>query len=134
MLGPRYEVCGTARGITVPMDTSSMCLILALFCITVPMDTSWLCNDHMMSNFSLSLQEGFRAKYLKAKLDYRVSFAAVRYVGVIAAVALETRKPLVMEELEVALPQAMEVRLKILCTSLCYTDIYFKEAKVTTFG
>ncbi|KAF8393722.1 hypothetical protein HHK36_019920 [Tetracentron sinense] len=54
--------------------------------------------------------------------------------GVIAAVALETRKPLVMEELEVALPQAMEVRLKILCTSLCYTDIYFREAKVTTFG
>jgi Zn-dependent alcohol dehydrogenase len=31
---------------------------------------------------------------------------------------------------EVAPPQAMEVRLKILFTSLCHTDVYFWEAKV----
>jgi alcohol dehydrogenase/alcohol dehydrogenase class-P len=45
-------------------------------------------------------------------------------------VAWEAGKPLVMEEVEVAPPQAMEVRLKILFTSLCHTDVYFWEAKV----
>ena len=50
-----------------------------------------------------------------------------------AAVAWEAGKPLVIEEVEVAPPKAMEVRLKILFTSLCHTDVYFWEAKVTTF-
>jgi len=46
-----------------------------------------------------------------------------------AAVAWEAGKPLVIEEVEVAPPQAMEVRIKILYTSLCHTDVYFWEAK-----
>ncbi|KAM2909491.1 hypothetical protein FF1_002469 [Malus domestica] len=46
-----------------------------------------------------------------------------------AAVAWEAGKPLVVEEVEVAPPQANEVRLKILFTSLCHTDVYFWEAK-----
>ncbi|RVW85325.1 Alcohol dehydrogenase 1 [Vitis vinifera] len=49
-----------------------------------------------------------------------------------AAVAWEAGKPLVIEEVEVAPPQAMEVRLKILFTSLCHTDVYFWEAKGQT--
>ncbi|KAL0326080.1 UNVERIFIED_CONTAM: Alcohol dehydrogenase 1 [Sesamum radiatum] len=43
----------------------------------------------------------------------------------VAAVAWEAGKPLVIEEVEVAPPQKMEVRLKILFTSLCHTDVYF---------
>ncbi|KAL0351576.1 UNVERIFIED_CONTAM: Alcohol dehydrogenase 2 [Sesamum calycinum] len=46
-----------------------------------------------------------------------------------AAVAWEPGKPLVIEEVEVAPPQKREVRLKILFTSLCHTDVYFWEAK-----
>ncbi|KAJ0571690.1 putative alcohol dehydrogenase [Helianthus annuus] len=46
-----------------------------------------------------------------------------------AAVAWEAGKPLVIEEVEVAPPQKMEVRIKILFTSLCHTDVYFWEAK-----
>ncbi|KAL2512444.1 Alcohol dehydrogenase class-P [Abeliophyllum distichum] len=46
-----------------------------------------------------------------------------------AAVAWEAAKPLVIEEVEVAPPQKLEVRLKILFTSLCHTDVYFWEAK-----
>ncbi|KAK9096357.1 hypothetical protein Sjap_021854 [Stephania japonica] len=46
-----------------------------------------------------------------------------------AAVAWESGKPLVIEQVEVAPPQAMEVRLKILDTALCHTDVYFWEAK-----
>ncbi|XP_049932365.1 alcohol dehydrogenase 1-like [Nymphaea colorata] len=42
-----------------------------------------------------------------------------------AAVAWEAGKPLVIEEVEVAPPQAMEVRIKILFTALCHTDVYF---------
>ncbi|KAJ9675160.1 hypothetical protein PVL29_024206 [Vitis rotundifolia] len=49
-----------------------------------------------------------------------------------AAVAWEAVKPLVIEEVEVAPPQATEVRLKILYTSLCHTDVYFWEAKGQT--
>lgn len=46
-----------------------------------------------------------------------------------AAVAWEAGKPLVIEEVEVAPPKAMEVRIKIKYTSLCHTDVYFWEAK-----
>jgi len=49
---------------------------------------------------------------------------------VTAAIAWEAGKPLVIEEVEVAPPKAGEVRLKILYTSLCHTDVYFWEAKV----
>lgn len=52
------------------------------------------------------------------------------YVVIVAAVAWEAGKPLVVEEVEVAPPQANEVRLKILFTALCHTDVYFWEAKV----
>lgn len=48
-----------------------------------------------------------------------------------AAVAWEAGKPLVIEEVEVAPPQKDEVRVKILFTALCHTDVYFWEAKVT---
>ncbi|KAJ0462108.1 putative alcohol dehydrogenase [Helianthus annuus] len=37
-------------------------------------------------------------------------------------VAWEAGKPLVIEEVEAAPPQKMEVRIKILFTSLCHTD------------
>ncbi|CAL5414667.1 unnamed protein product [Camellia sinensis] len=49
-----------------------------------------------------------------------------------AAVAWEAGKPLVIEEVEVAPPQKKEVRLQILYTSLCHTDVYFWEAKGQT--
>jgi hypothetical protein len=51
-----------------------------------------------------------------------------------AAVAWEAGKPLSMEEVEVAPPQVMEVRIKILFTSLCHTDVYFWEAKVSIYS
>ncbi|KAK9986573.1 hypothetical protein SO802_031524 [Lithocarpus litseifolius] len=47
-----------------------------------------------------------------------------------AAVAWEAGKPLVIEEVEVAPPQENEVRLKILFTALCHSDVYFWEAKL----
>ena len=60
------------------------------------------------------------------------SFDKWIYTSITAAVAWEAGKPLVIEEVEVAPPQVMEVRLKILFTSLCHTDVYFWEAKVTS--
>ena len=47
-----------------------------------------------------------------------------------AAISWEAGKPLSIEEVDVAPPQADEVRVKILFTSLCHTDVYFWEAKV----
>ncbi|XP_070834785.1 alcohol dehydrogenase 1-like [Chaetodon trifascialis] len=41
-----------------------------------------------------------------------------------AAVAWEPNKPLVIEEIEVAPPQAKEVRIKIVATAVCHTDLY----------
>jgi D-arabinose 1-dehydrogenase-like Zn-dependent alcohol dehydrogenase len=52
--------------------------------------------------------------------------------SIAAAVAWEAGKPLSIEEVEVAPPQAMEVRVKILYTALCHTDVYFWEAKVSS--
>ncbi|XP_076017106.1 alcohol dehydrogenase 1-like [Genypterus blacodes] len=42
-----------------------------------------------------------------------------------AAVAWEPNKPLVMEEVEVAPPQANEVRMKIVSTAVCHSDLFF---------
>lgn len=41
-----------------------------------------------------------------------------------AAVAWEPNKPLTIEDVEVAPPQANEVRIQILFTALCHTDAY----------
>jgi Zn-dependent alcohol dehydrogenase len=49
--------------------------------------------------------------------------------SIVVPVAWEARKPLVMEEVEVAPPHATEARLKILCATLYHTDVYFWEAK-----
>jgi alcohol dehydrogenase class-P len=49
-----------------------------------------------------------------------------------AAVAWAAGEPLKIEEVEVAPPQAMEVRIKIHYTALCHTDVYFWEAKGQT--
>ncbi|CAK6974351.1 alcohol dehydrogenase 1 [Scomber scombrus] len=41
-----------------------------------------------------------------------------------AAVAWEPNKPLVIEEIEVAPPQANEIRIKIVASGVCHTDLY----------
>ena len=46
--------------------------------------------------------------------------------------AWEPNKPLVIEDVEVAPPQAGEVRIKILYTALCHTDAYTWSGKVST--
>ncbi|XP_062190583.1 alcohol dehydrogenase-like 5 isoform X2 [Phragmites australis] len=46
-----------------------------------------------------------------------------------AAVSKAPGQPLEMEEVEVAPPRAHEVRIRILCTSLCHTDITFWRMK-----
>ncbi|XP_057248415.1 alcohol dehydrogenase-like 7 isoform X2 [Beta vulgaris subsp. vulgaris] len=46
-----------------------------------------------------------------------------------AAIAREAGQPLLIEEVIVAPPKAHEVRIKILCTSLCYSDITFWKLK-----
>jgi hypothetical protein len=48
-------------------------------------------------------------------------------------VAWEPNKPLVIEDVQVAPPQAGEVRVKILFTALCHTDAYTWSGKVDTF-
>ncbi|KAF8413677.1 hypothetical protein HHK36_001669 [Tetracentron sinense] len=72
---------------------------------------------------------------LRAKLDLlqtqKTNLAIIfgggrqRYVGLIIAMVWEAGKPPVM-----VLPQAMEVRLKILYTSLCHTDVYSGKPRV----
>ncbi|KAL4297086.1 hypothetical protein GQ457_12G016530 [Hibiscus cannabinus] len=44
-----------------------------------------------------------------------------------AAVCRNPGKPLLIEEIEVEPPHAWEIRIKILCTSLCHSDITFWE-------
>ncbi|KAL3505460.1 hypothetical protein ACH5RR_035301 [Cinchona calisaya] len=47
-----------------------------------------------------------------------------------AAVAREAGEPLVIEEVIVAPPKSGEVRIKIICTSLCFSDVTFWRLKV----
>ncbi|KAK1791543.1 hypothetical protein P4O66_013543 [Electrophorus voltai] len=41
-----------------------------------------------------------------------------------AAVAWEPNAPMVIEEIEVAPPQANEIRIKVIATGVCHTDLY----------
>ncbi|CAK9134259.1 unnamed protein product [Ilex paraguariensis] len=61
-----------------------------------------------------------------------MSSTAGKVIRCRAAVAWEAGKPLVIEEVEVAPPHKVEVRLKILFTSLCQTEVIFWEARVGT--
>ncbi|CAN6199853.1 unnamed protein product [Urochloa humidicola] len=54
---------------------------------------------------------------------------ATRPIRCKAAVCKAAGEPLEMEEVEVAPPRAHEVRVKIICTSLCHTDITFWRVK-----
>ncbi|XP_052877142.1 alcohol dehydrogenase 1-like isoform X2 [Gossypium arboreum] len=78
----------------------------------------------------------FQVSKRKKRIVCQVNMSAQSTAGQVirckAAVAWEAGKPLVIEEVEVAPPQEMEVRLKILFTSLCHTDVYFWEAKGQT--
>ena len=47
-----------------------------------------------------------------------------------AAVAWGPGEPLVMEEVEVAPPGRLEVRVKVLFTSVCHTDLSFLKGEV----
>eukprot|EP01130_Rhizamoeba_saxonica_P007215 TRINITY_DN2911_c1_g1_i1.p1 TRINITY_DN2911_c1_g1~~TRINITY_DN2911_c1_g1_i1.p1 ORF type:complete len:383 (-),score=86.08 TRINITY_DN2911_c1_g1_i1:29-1177(-) len=46
-----------------------------------------------------------------------------------AAVAWEAQKPLVIETIEVGVPQPGEVRIKVLATGICHTDLYTLSGK-----
>lgn len=48
----------------------------------------------------------------------------------VAAVAWEPNKPLTVQDVQVAPPQAGEVRVQILFTALCHTDAYTWGGKV----
>lgn len=47
-----------------------------------------------------------------------------------AAVAWGAGEPLVIEEVEVSPPQPLEIRLRVVCTSLCRSDITAWECQV----
>jgi Zn-dependent alcohol dehydrogenase len=49
-----------------------------------------------------------------------------------AAVCRANGAPLVIEEIVVDPPKAYEIRIKIICTSLCHTDLTFWRVKVRT--
>jgi hypothetical protein len=49
-----------------------------------------------------------------------------------AAVAWGPGQPLVMEEVEVAPPGAMEIRVKVVSTSVCRSDVTAWQSKVRT--
>ena len=49
---------------------------------------------------------------------------------IIAAVSRAAGEPLVIEEIMVAPPMPREVRIRIICTSLCHTDIGVWKLKV----
>ena len=44
-----------------------------------------------------------------------------------AAICKKAGEPLVIEEIHVHPPQAYEVRIKIVCTTLCHTDLAFSK-------
>ncbi|XP_030934178.1 alcohol dehydrogenase-like isoform X1 [Quercus lobata] len=78
-------------------------------------------------NSKLLTQKHFR--FIHSEIEPTMSATSGLVIPCKAAIAWEAGKPLVIEQVEVAPPQTMEVRIKIKYTSLCHTDLYFWEAK-----
>ncbi|KAK9270363.1 hypothetical protein L1049_025942 [Liquidambar formosana] len=57
--------------------------------------------------------------------NMKISETAGKPIKCKAAICRNPGEALVMEEIEVAPPNAWEVRIKIVCTSLCHTDVTF---------
>ena len=51
-------------------------------------------------------------------------------LNLLAAVCRKPGEPLVIEEIIVAPPMPREVRIRIICTSLCHSDLTFWKLKV----
>ncbi|CAM0906813.1 unnamed protein product [Alopecurus aequalis] len=58
-------------------------------------------------------------------MEQKLQNTAMKPIRCKAAVSKVAGQPLQMEEVEVAPPRAHEVRIRILCTSLCHTDVTF---------
>ncbi|KAF7127080.1 hypothetical protein RHSIM_Rhsim11G0077800 [Rhododendron simsii] len=104
----------------------------SLFCIQAQSEPSESTSDAAAlytQPFSAKIPVGDRHSSSGKKGKEEMSSTVGQVIRCKAAVAWEAGKPLVIEEVEVAPPQKMEVRLKILFTSLCHTDVYFWEAK-----
>ncbi|ESQ46719.1 hypothetical protein EUTSA_v10028003mg [Eutrema salsugineum] len=56
--------------------------------------------------------------------------SSVKPIRCKAAVSRKAGEPLIMEEIVVAPPQPYEVRIRIICTALCYSDITFWKLQV----
>ncbi|CAI9117058.1 OLC1v1018379C1 [Oldenlandia corymbosa var. corymbosa] len=63
-------------------------------------------------------------------MDVDLSKTAGKPIRCKAAVAREAGEPLVIEEVMVAPPKSGEVRIKIICTSLCFSDVTYWRLKV----
>ncbi|GMH18916.1 hypothetical protein Nepgr_020757 [Nepenthes gracilis] len=61
--------------------------------------------------------------------DHLASGSAGKPIRCKAAVARKAGEPLVIEDVIVAPPKACEVRIKIICTSLCHSDLTFWKLK-----
>ncbi|KAK4490229.1 hypothetical protein RD792_000889 [Penstemon davidsonii] len=65
----------------------------------------------------------------RAHIDESSKSSAGKPIRCRAAVARKAGEPLVMEEVIVAPPKFEEVRIRIICTSLCHTDVTYLKLK-----
>ncbi|KAK1290319.1 alcohol dehydrogenase [Acorus calamus] len=86
----------------------------------------------MYMNKELELDKFLTHRIKFSEINKAFDLMVKEVVVVAAAVAWEAGKPLVIEQVEVAPPQAMEVRINVKYTSLCHTDLYFWESKGQT--
>lgn len=53
------------------------------------------------------------------------------FLQTLAAVCRKPGEPLIIEEIFVAPPMPREARIRVICTSLCHSDITFWKMQVT---
>lgn len=77
--------------------------------------------------------ENMKFPLLGISSDLKFGFFFFLKKTIIAAVCRKPGDPLVIEEIMVAPPMAGEVRIKIICSSLCHTDVTFWKIEVVLF-
>ena len=109
---------GTPFDAEVRKNSSSFFLFLIVCCFS---------NLHVLSTVKSSF-----TSYLSWNKCLKVIYNCCYFLCciVVAAVSRKPGEPLVIEEVVVAPPMPHEVRIRIICTSLCHSDITFWKLKV----
>lgn len=124
-LGSQKRKIKTIPNLSPPMDNENLPSIIAGKPIRCRGTVTYI----VLYFYSINIaNHPFRFKH---GLNYEMRIFSYSSWKIAAAICRAPGEPLVIEEITVDPPKSHEVRVRIICTSLCYSDVTFWKMKVS---